>query len=321
MPFKRKHHEIIQDIEHKHCGKCDKWKILEKFTKRKKTWDGKRNYCKACANKIKNERNKKVLEKRQMACQDAPTGFSVCLNVYCTIKELLQPEDQFINTKLHTHTFTRICFTCRRRNIEKTYQSGTIREACLAVWDEWRKNNKCIKCSKDPIHKHNYLLIEADHLPEFEKVKECSNMSYWKVKSRGVLALKAELKKCQALCRFHHKLQTQQRNHDNGYILKQVYKLRKRAIINAEKHKRGCCSNPKCKRHVKEGEECGFDFDHRDPTTKFIRNGKPIGPSAFVMLPQALFDTQWPLEKELVDLLCTNCHKLKTFANRDSYKK
>ena len=36
------------------------------------------------------------------------------------------------------------------------------------------------------------------------------------------------------------------------------------------------------------------------------------------VVPDALFDKQWPLEKELVDFLCANCHKLKE--NRDGYK-
>ena len=139
--------------------------------------------------------------------------------------------------------------------------------------------------------------------------------------NRGSAAQQAELMKCQALCRFHHALQTQQRNHDKGRILKKPCRLRKRAIINAEKHKRGYCSNPKCKRVLKKGEECAFHFDHRDPATKFMYNGKTKGPSKFANLSDALFDTQWPLEQAKCNLLCANCDKLKTFAFRDGYRK
>ena len=88
-------------------------------------------------------------------------------------------------------------------------------------------------------------------------------------------------------------------------------------VINKEKYKRGCCKL--CDRVVKEGEECAFDFDHRDPKTKFNYRGKTINPSAFVYLPQALFDKQWQLEQAKCDLLCRNCHKLKD--NRDGYRK
>ena len=143
-------------------------------------------------------------------------------------------------------------------------------------------------------------------------------MGFWSHSQRGVPALRAELLKCQALCVFHHALVTQQRDHENGRIKTMSCVLRKRAIINAEKYRRKCCLT--CGRIVQEGEECAFHFDHRDPATKFMYNGKTKGPSKFAKLSDALFATQWPLEKELVDLLCANCHKLKSFANRDGYK-
>ena len=125
--------------------------------------------------------------------------------------------------------------------------------------------------------------------------------------------------KCQASCKFHHALVTQQRDHDKGRIQTKPHVLRKRAIMNAEKHKRGCCSNPKCKRVLKKGEERAFHFDHRDPITKFMYQGNTKGPSDFVDLPDAIFDKQWPLEQAKCDLLCANCHKLKD--NRDGYRK
>ena len=319
---KRKHHEIIQNIEHKHCGKCNKWKVLDNFGKCKPNWDGLYCFCKVCCNNISYRKINIIMKKRKQARQNAPTNFSVCLHHSCTIrdpKQWLQPVDQFMDTHVHTHTLTKCCLKCRSKFKTTRNRPGTIREACRKVWDEWRKNNKCIECSQNLNHKHNYLVIEADHLPKFEKVKECSNMSYWKTKSRGVPALLAELKKCQSLCRFHHKLQTQQRNHTKGYYLQRKDRLRRRAVINKEKHKRGCCF--RCERPVKEGEECAFTFDHRDPTTKFVRNGKVICPGHFVKLPQSLFDTQWPLEQAKCDLLCANCDKLKTWASRDGYKK
>ena len=64
----------------------------------------------------------------------------------------------------------------------------------------------------------------------------------------------------------------------------QKSQVRKRAVINAEKHKRVCCSNSKCKRLVKRGEECAFHFDHRDPATKFMYQGNTKGPSQFAYL-------------------------------------
>ena len=312
MPAKRKHHEIIQNIGHKHCGKCDKWKVLNQFGKYKLKWDGLHTVCKVC----RNQRVKLCVQQRQKARQEASIGLSVCLFAGCIVKKWLQPVDQFIDVNVHVNIHTRHCLTCRNK-IKANHKRR--RAACRNVWDEWRKQNKCIECSKDPTHVHNYLVIEADHLPEFNKVERCSAMEYWVTKSRGIPALLAELKKCQPLCRFHHALQTQQRRHSKGHVVKQASILKRRAVINKEKHKRGCCKL--CERVLKKGEECAFHFDHRDPTTKFIRNGKVICPSHFAKLPQALFDTQWPLEQAKCDLLCANCDKMKTFANKDGYKK
>ena len=244
----------------------------------------------------------------------APSGFSVCLFEWCT--EGLQPLDQFIGAHVRNNELTMHCLTCRIKQKEVNEQRQA---ACKKVWDDWRKTHPCVKCMNDPNYEHNPLLIEADHLPEFEKVEKCSDHAYWSHSQRGPDALRAELITVQALCRFHHALQTQQRRHNNGKIQKQPCVLRKRAVINVEKHKRGCCKL--CKRPVKEGEESGFDFDHRDAITKFKYNDKPYGPSRFVALPQVVFDKQWPLEQAKCDLLCRNCHGLKSKRNRDGYRK
>ena len=315
-------HQIINNIEHKYCGTCSppQWKPLDQFGTRQASWDGKVSYCKSCKKKKDKQRQKVILEKLKKEREAAPTGFSVCLNKSCTVKGL-QPVDQFINPYVRNDKPTNSCLRCRNQMKEDKEQRYA---ACKKVWDDWRITHPCVKCMNDPNYKHNPLLIEADHLPEFIptlgiKLKACSRIGFWSAKCRGPRLQKAELMKCQASCKFHHALVTQQRNHDKGRIEKQKSKLRKRAIINAEKHKRGCCSNPKCKRVLKKGEECAFHFDHRDAITKFEYNGKTKGPSDFVGLSDALFATQWPLEQAKCDLLCANCHALKN--NRDGYKK
>ena len=308
----RKMYRFIHGIKHKHCGKCNQWKPLDQFGKRR---NGKQSSCKACKKKKNKESYKIALEKRKKAREMAPTGFLVCLFEWCTVKGL-QPVDQFIHPHVRNDKPTSCCLTCRNKSKEDREQRYT---ACQKVWDDWRKTHPCVKCMNDPNYEHNYLLIEADHLGG--KVKKCSDMGYWSHSQRGVPALRAELMKCQASCKFHHALVTQQRNRDNGKILKQKSLVRKRAIMNKEKHKRGCCSNSKCDRVLKEGEECGFHFDHRDASTKFMYNGKRKDPSDFVDLPQALFNTQWPLEQAKCDLLCANCHVLKSRVNKDGYKK
>ena len=308
----RKPHQWIHGIEHKYCNSCNQWKTLGQFGK---NGNRKRSNCKDCKKNKNKEHHKLVLENRKKARKEArQTGFLVCLNTYCKINPWLQNEDQFINELVRKDTFTMHCLTCRKKHITVINQSDALL-ACKRVWDDWRKTHRCVKCVNDPNYKHNYLVVEADHLPNFKKLKACSEMRYWATKSRGVPALLTELKKCQALCRFHHQLQTQQRSSKT----KRKDIISRRARINKEKYRRGCCFL--CKRPVRKGEERGFDFDHLDPTTKFMYNGKAIGPSSFVFLSQSLFDKQWPLEQAKCTMLCTNCHKLKTFANRDGYKK
>jgi len=302
-------HQFFHGIEHKFCSCCNEWLPLGQFGKK---GNGKQSSCKPCRNKKEKQRRKVMKEQLEKAREAARgTGFLVCLNKWCTVKGL-QPVDQFISPFVRNDEPTDTCKTCRDKQNEAQKRRCT---ACLEVWIEYRKTHPCVICSQDPKYEHNYLLIEADHLGG--KVTHCSNVSYWSHSQRGPAKLRAELMKCQALCRFHHRLQTLQRLHDNGRIQKQKSKLRKRVIMNKEKHKRGCCL--RCERVLKKGEERAFDFDHRDDSTKFMYKGKTMGPAAFVGLPDAVFDTQWPLEKELVDLLCANCHTLKD--NRDGYRK
>ncbi len=316
MP-KYKPHKFIQGIEHKHCGSiCKKWKPLDQFGRNKGRPDGKYFSCKSCKNKIGRQHNHKYLQQRKKARQEAPNGHSVCLLTGCTVKDWLQSVDQFIGSHTRKEELTDSCLTCRNKMKKRKKRREALYQK---VWDDWRKMHPCIKCMNDSNYEHNYLLIEADHLPEFKKVKECSDMGFWSRKDRGLAALRAELMKVEALCRFHHRLQTQQRNRDNGKIVKKPYRLRKRGVINEEKHKRGCCLL--CKRPVIVGEESAFDFDHRDDSTKFMYNGKSVNISDFVDLPKSLFTTQWTLEQAKCDLLCANCHRLKTKKNKDGYKK
>ena len=62
-----------------------------------------------------------------------------------------------------------------------------------------------------------------------------------------------------------------------------------------------------------------FDFDHCDPNTKFKYNDNIKCVADLVKLTE--FDTQWPLEQAKCDMLCRNCHGLKSKVNRDGYKK
>jgi hypothetical protein len=163
---------------------------------------------------------------------------------------------------------------------------------CKARWEEWKSNNLCVVCGETDTQ-----LIEADHL--HDKVHQCSNASYWAWHG-GVPALERELKKCQSLCCWCHRLKTKR---ERG-TQKQKSKLERRAIINAEKLRRGKCL--RCPRLVTLETCCAFDFDHRDETTKVI------SVSQLVYRSQAFFDKHIDSELKACDILCCNCHKKKT---------
>ena len=171
MPRKRKRepkpHKFINNIEHKYCSKCDppQYKPLEKFHKDKQKWDGWCYYCIVCNNKHHVQRNGKAVEKRKRARDEAPTGFLVCLKPSC--KKGLQPVDQFIGKHVRNDEPVKYCLTCRSK--QKVSNVSKLR-ACQNVWDDWRKTHPCLVCNQNPNYKHNYLVIEADHLPEYKKV-------------------------------------------------------------------------------------------------------------------------------------------------------
>lgn len=159
---------------------------------------------------------------------------------------------------------------------------------CRRVWEEWRAKQVCLHCGTSEC-------IEADHL--CDKVHQCSDFVFWTYHG-GVEALKKELRKCQPLCRFCHMKKTNaERNPQRDKC-----KIRRRAIINAEKKKRGVCLQ--CSRPVEDDFSC-FDFDHREPVKKLFCV------SSSVNFSTKNFHLVYA-EMTKCDLLCCVCHWKKT---------
>ncbi len=49
-------HRFQDDLEEKHCLKCDEWKLLKEFNKFKRKWDGLQSHCKKCVEIAYNKR-------------------------------------------------------------------------------------------------------------------------------------------------------------------------------------------------------------------------------------------------------------------------
>ena len=240
------------------------------------------NWCERCR-----EKARKVNRKIRNATPVCPPG-----QKYCNHCGYIQPEDQFKSSVARRQTLTKKCKTCRQILARALINPTTTTGKCRARWEEWKANNPCVVCDeKDP------QLIEADHLRD--KVYHCSADRYWS-NHGGVPALETELAKCQSLCCWCHRLKTKR---ERG-IWKQTSILKRRAIINAEKMRRGKCL--RCPRRVTLETCCAFDFDHRDASTKVIRL------SQLIRKPKAFFDQHIKSELKACDLLCCNCHMKKT---------
>lgn len=55
--YRKKLHQIVNDIEHKHCNKCDQWHPLDAYGPSASSTDGYQHYCKECRNKERREKH------------------------------------------------------------------------------------------------------------------------------------------------------------------------------------------------------------------------------------------------------------------------
>jgi len=238
--------------------------------------------CERCREKLRKRDRKK-----RHATPVCPPG-----QRYCTGCAHIKPEDRFKSSVARRQTLTKWCQTCLQGQSRSRANPTTTTGKCRARWEEWKAKNPCVVCGEnDP------QLIEADHLRD--KVHACSDNRYWACHG-GVPALESELTKCQSLCRWCHALKS---DRERG-TWKRKSILERRAIVNAEKMRRGKCL--RCSRRVTLETCCAFDFDHRDETTKVINLCHIVKKS------QAFFDKHIESELKACDLLCCLCHKKKT---------
>ncbi len=200
-------------------------------------------------------------------------------------------DDSHFKSKVNRRTKpTANCLKCRdsitRSNKNPTTKVGKCRE----FWRQWKASHSCPCGITDP------RLLEADHLSK--KVHKCSDYAWWSCHG-GVPAMELELATCQCLCKFCHRLKTKAERK----TCTNVTYLAKRAIINAEKLRRGSCLQ--CQRKVTIDTVCAFDFDH-NPKYQRMRLSQMVKKS------WPYFNAHSQDELAGCNLLCCNCHKIKT---------
>jgi len=215
--------------------------------------------------------------------------------VKCTKCRRDWKESEFQPKHPRQKTLTKWCRKCRDSASRSAVNPNTKKGKCKAFWEQWKASHSC------PCGITDTRLLEADHLSE--KAHNCSDYPWWS-NHGGVPAMKLELATCQCLCKFCHRLKS---DAERG-TMKQPHRLAKRAIINEEKLRRGGCLH--CKRAVTLETVSAFDFDHR------VRVDKKDHVSRMVYKSWPYFNKHAKNEWETCDLLCANCHKIKTINER-----
>lgn len=210
----------------------------------------------------------------------------------CTNCGRVQKTDQFVSSHVRRKKLTARCLTCRSSAKRSQVNPTTTTGKCKAIWEDWKSTHTCLSCGCTDAR-----LIEADH--QHSKVNVCSEYAYWACNG-GIEALKKELTKCLPLCCFCHRIKSR---NERGTTT-QPSQVAKRKIIQNEKLRRGACIV--CKRQVTKDTTCAFDFDHIDPSQKVIN----ISQLAYKC--KSYFNEHFHTEAQKCNLLCANCHHLKT---------
>ena len=253
------------------CGHCSKGYTIAPF-----------KCCPRCR-RIRNESRKRKRDQ----IPDIPDGHQ-----HCTACWKVWPENHFQGLHVGRGRTTKNCQNCRSINQRQRENPNTAVNQCRQLYLDWKKAHMCKHCGTE---KH----IEADHLRD--KVKNCSSYPYW-ASNGGTEALKAELAKCQALCRFCHRLKSAKERGTNasGQV------RRKYKIVNAEKLRVGACQRG-CGRKVTAENLPAFDWAHMDRSTKTTNIS-----TLCMKSKKAYFKKQWPIERLKCELLCCMCHKTET---------
>ena len=201
----------------KQCSKCKQTKESSCFHKRSKSKDGLQSQCKEC----KSERDKKRREKRKknrLEETDLPEGHKRCANACCN---QVFPLSHFQSTVNRRTELTEGCQKCRAINKKSVENPTTKKGKCRTWWIDWQKTNPCVRCEEEGencVYPQDWRLIQADHIePKAKRKKRTGEEGHalsdymWWSWNGGVKGMKKEVKKCQALCIFHHKIKIEGR--------------------------------------------------------------------------------------------------------------
>jgi hypothetical protein len=288
----------------KQCSICKKTKEASCFYKDSSKKDGLKGQCKECTSEYDKKRRAKR-KKNRLEETDLPEGHKRCSKPSCN---RVLPLSHFqSNVRGQTEPTAR-CDICRAIKKKTTENPTTASGKCNAFYRELQQTNSCVKCEEEGeacVYPRDWRLIEFDHIdPKAKRKKrtgeeghELSDSSWW-ANHGGVEAMKEEVKKCQALCIFHHRTKSKNETGEET----QPSRIQKREIINEKKRERGGCLV--CGRECIEGNEYLFNLRLREGETS------TICVSRLVCKSWDYFDENLDDELAKRDMLCCGCNKL-----------
>jgi hypothetical protein len=184
-----------------------------------------------------------------------------------------------------------MCKECARA-VSRNQQAEKI-----AYIQKYKLDRGCVDCG----YRKHPAALEFDHLPEFEKSfsigKGCA--------SKGWKSIETELAKCEVICGRCHILRTLARRDDR--ILEteqQLRKYRRYRMVSEIKLLVGCT-------------DCGWaghsealQFDHLPNTTKAFNIS-----NSYLLSVEKILN-----EIEKCEVVCTNCHAIRTDSRRKADK-
>ena len=151
------------------------------------------------------------------------------------------------------------------------------------------------------------------------QICNCSITNNGSGRPRNVCSRECKLERMRRVSKARYGPRTRNTGKPKDYVYQQN-KARHNNIIAAEKQRRGKCAYHLeyfgNELHVTHDLISIFDFDHVDRSTK-LRKGKVTGIS---QLKGSITDEQLIAEMSKCEVVCANCHRLKTIQNKDYAK-
>lgn len=200
------------------------------------------------------------------------------------------------------------CRNCKRKISQQAYQHKT-------EYLEFEKKqvggceNKCVFQNAT-----DWKVLEFSHFDRDKKAVK-GNGSKKPFTHLPLAKMKIERKKGRFLCCNCHRLETKQENENLSLNVKYSKSGRKtkqqrerlRTFVNEEKLKRKACLH--CSETVTQNNFCIFDFDHLNRAEKVDKISEMVARLRPISEIEA--------EMKKCQLLCGNCHRLKTLTESD----